>query len=283
MTSTDLRTLAVPFPQQLVRSKPGTGAAYVEHALITQRLLAVIGPFGMTVVREIRGHAPAETLGKGTARERTVGPFDDVVVGVILRCEFVIDGRTVIVEEAGDCEHPAQRDNDGFRAKLAISDALKRCASRVGCGLHLWGKGAYVLDKMLDDVAGGVDLATGERESKAVLNDDARDPDEPAAGPPAAAASPPAPAAAPAAGPAASGTNGGAGLARHQHELRTLIAALDPAKVQTLQRWWGDRGMPVDADGPAWSKLTEEQAQEARATIAKIAPPAAVSADDVPF
>jgi len=44
-------------------------------------------------------------------------------------------------------EHPSG--NNASNLKNASSDALKRCAMRVGVGLHLWSQENYYLDKAL--------------------------------------------------------------------------------------------------------------------------------------
>jgi len=46
---TDLYELSRPFPESLIRQKPGKFAAsYVEHSVVVQRLLEVVGPFTFT-------------------------------------------------------------------------------------------------------------------------------------------------------------------------------------------------------------------------------------------
>ena len=48
--SEQLYELARPFPDRLVKQKPGKFAAsYVEHSVISQRLLEVLGPHTFTV------------------------------------------------------------------------------------------------------------------------------------------------------------------------------------------------------------------------------------------
>ena len=61
--------------------------------------------------------------------------------------QFLIDGMVTVIDEIGECERPGQ--NDGLNAKNAVSDAVKRCAMRVGLGLELWCQETYVLDKAL--------------------------------------------------------------------------------------------------------------------------------------
>ena len=124
-----LRDLAKRIPDSYVKTKPGGFAAdYVSHADIQQILLAKIGPFDQKVTKIIYGP-------------------DEVVHGVLLTCVFNIDGKQVMIEEAGDVERPGK--NNGSNVKNAISDAIKRCAMRVGCGLQLWSQENYVLDKAL--------------------------------------------------------------------------------------------------------------------------------------
>ncbi len=125
----DLSELAKPFPDRLVKQKPGKFAAsYVEHSVIVQRLLEVVGPFTFTVDELIRD-------------------ADGTVSGCLATLTVEVDGRTVRITEVGDVEHPTS--NAGSNAKNAASDALKRCAARVGLGLHLWSGANYYLDKAL--------------------------------------------------------------------------------------------------------------------------------------
>jgi hypothetical protein len=78
-----------------------------------------------------------------------------VIVGGVWRLTVTIDGRTVAVEEAGDVEDPHNWRHDGARLKQAASDAIKRCAMRVGLGLHLWAGERYVLAERLAAGDGG--------------------------------------------------------------------------------------------------------------------------------
>lgn len=138
----DLTKLVHPFPAQMVEKNPTGYGTYVSHPVVQQRLFDVLGcPPDTTVVRILRGTAP----GKGSA-----DPIPDAVVGVVLRMTVEIDGRAVSVEEAGDCELPSNWTTDGARLKDAMSDAYKRCAMRLGVGLHLWAQEHfYISEKML--------------------------------------------------------------------------------------------------------------------------------------
>lgn len=129
----DLQALVRPFPSRFVHSNQGRGS-YVEHSTVTQRLLHAVGPFSFELVEIVRGDVP-----------HTTKPLANVVVGVVARLRLQVDGREVVVEEAGDCEIPSNWPHDGARMKDAMSDAIKRCAMRVGAGLHLWCQDEFYL------------------------------------------------------------------------------------------------------------------------------------------
>jgi hypothetical protein len=127
--SDQLYELSRPFPSSLVKQKPGKfAAAYVEHSVISQRLLEVVGPHTFTVDKPITNP-------------------DGVVVGCLATLEVMVDGDFVTITEVGDVEHPSG--NNASNLKNAASDALKRCAMRLGVGLHLWSGENYYLDKAL--------------------------------------------------------------------------------------------------------------------------------------
>ena len=63
-----------------------------------------------------------------------------------------IDGKSVTITSIGDVEH--DQGSDGMNAKHAESDAFKRCAMKVGLGLHLWAGEEYYLDKKLSEAEG---------------------------------------------------------------------------------------------------------------------------------
>ena len=127
---TQLYELARPFPSSLIKQNPGKfAAAYVEHSVISQRLLEVVGPHTFTVDKPVQNP-------------------DGVVVGCLATLTVEVDGRQVTVTEVGDVEHPGQ--NNAANLKNAASDALKRCAMRLGVGLHLWSQDNYYLDKALE-------------------------------------------------------------------------------------------------------------------------------------
>lgn len=122
--------LSRPFPESLVKQKPGKfSASFVGHADVTQRLLEVLGPFNFAV-------------------ERVITNADGTVSGCVAALTADIDGTQVTVSEVGDVEHPSA--NNGANLKNASSDALKRCAMRLGVGLHLWAQDSFYLDRALE-------------------------------------------------------------------------------------------------------------------------------------
>lgn len=126
---TDLARLARPFPPKYVKQLPGRGQAdYVAHSVVTEALLAIVGPFDFEVVEVVRDG-------------------DGSIVGCLGRLEVTIDGRDTVITEVGDIT--GQEPNGGAALKNAASDALKRCAMRVGLGLHLWAQGDYFLHDQL--------------------------------------------------------------------------------------------------------------------------------------
>ena len=128
--SEQLYELARPFPESLVKQKPGKFAAsYVEHSVIVQRLLEIVGPFNFTV-------------------DQLITEPDGKVSGCFATLKCWIDGNFVTVTEIGDVENLNNQTN-GAAGKVAASDALKRCAARIGLGTHLWSGDNYYLDKAL--------------------------------------------------------------------------------------------------------------------------------------
>jgi|TARA_A100001388_G_C28774696_1_gene506478 hypothetical protein len=123
-----LLRLARKFPQQLVRQiKKGTHTEdYINHAVIAQRILQVCGPYSWDwdVVTE-----------------------DGKVVAVHGKLTVELDGKTVTVSGAGTETY--SKDSTGEKIKKMESDAFKRAASRLGCGLHLWAQDQYFLDIQL--------------------------------------------------------------------------------------------------------------------------------------
>lgn len=139
--TTDLAKLAKPFPQRLIKAPPkGKYGSYVEHNTVNEKLLATVGPFDFEVREIVRG-------------------AEDKVEAVIGRLTCTIDGKRVSVDEVGDCENPSNWKTEGGRLKDAISDCLKRCAMRIGCGLHLWSGEDFQLYDVL--LAGSREVSTG--------------------------------------------------------------------------------------------------------------------------
>lgn len=130
-----LTKLAQPFPSNWIEKAPGGHGDFINHAVINQRLLQIIGPFSFRVIREI---------------------YDgDRITGAVgeLACE--IDNQYVTVQEIGDADNLKDKQDayvdktNGAALKKASSDAFKRCAMRLGVGLELWSKDNYTLfDKL---------------------------------------------------------------------------------------------------------------------------------------
>ena len=67
---------------------------------------------------------------------------------MLFRSTVEVDGKLVTVTSIGDVEH--DQGSDGSNAKHAESDSFKRCAMKLGLGLHLWAGEEYYLDKKLE-------------------------------------------------------------------------------------------------------------------------------------
>lgn len=129
-----LKVLSTPIPNSFVHKMRGSD--YVSHAVVTQRLLALLGPFDQEVLEVFYNN-------------------ENRIEGAVVRFTFNINGRRVQITEAGssDAELETKKGvpvhNMGNLIKLCISDALKRAAMRIGVGLNLWsqfqGKPEYVL------------------------------------------------------------------------------------------------------------------------------------------
>lgn len=130
-----LARVAKPFPPALIKAPPkGKFGSYVSHDVVNQKLLALLGPIDFEVVELVRG-------------------VDGRVEACLARMTVEIDGRRTTIVEVGDCENPANWSTEGGRMKDAASDAFKRCAMRLGCGLHLWSGQDYFLDGQLEKEA----------------------------------------------------------------------------------------------------------------------------------
>ena len=128
-----LSKLATPFPPRFVEEKPGAfKASYVSHGIVTQFLLGILGPYDFSIDTIIRD-------------------ADGTATGILCTLTVDVDGRATSIQEVGECENPGNWKTDGARIKACASDGVKRCAMRLGLGLHLWHKkdGNYVLADIL--------------------------------------------------------------------------------------------------------------------------------------
>ena len=133
-----LYELSRRFPDKFIHKNPSGFGDYIQHSVIRQRLLTVLGAYSTDIV---------ETL------------YDDgIITGVVLKLSCVIDDKEISVVEVGDVENPDNWKTNGARMKDAMSDAIKRCAMALGVGLHLWsqidGQDEYFLDKQLEKQLG---------------------------------------------------------------------------------------------------------------------------------
>ena len=129
-----LSKLATPFSEKFIETKPGKfAAAYVPHGIVSQFLLGIVGPHDFAI----------DTL---------VRDADGTLTGCLCTLTVDVDGRTTSIQEVGECENPNNWKTDGARLKACASDGIKRCAMRLGLGLHLWHKhdGNYVLADILE-------------------------------------------------------------------------------------------------------------------------------------
>jgi hypothetical protein len=132
MPSADQLTyeLARPFPKNYVHDD-GKGNAYVPHHVVTQRLIHIFGvPPKVEILREIYDEDAGKRVLTGVVMRLTVPGFEPI-------------------EEVGEADNPQAKTN-GAKAKSAASDAIKRCAMRLGLGLHLWAQEDYFLFEKLE-------------------------------------------------------------------------------------------------------------------------------------
>jgi len=154
-TRVQLAKLAQRIPGQYVEQVDvgrGRREAYIPHEVVEQFLLYILGPFDFEILQLIRGDVaaiPPNPQGSSERARAGTPPLTGVVVGALCRLTAEVDGRHTVITEAGDVEDPHNWNNDGKRAKAAASDALKRCAMRLGFGLELRAGEQYVLDKWL--------------------------------------------------------------------------------------------------------------------------------------
>jgi len=121
--------LAKKFPEKLISQidKKTHKEDYINHSVITQRLLQVVGPFDWDVEVIYSESKPVAVKGTMTV---------------------TVDGKTVTVAGIGTDQNNRGKD-DGDIIKEMESDALKRAAKNVGVGLHLWAQNQYFLSSQL--------------------------------------------------------------------------------------------------------------------------------------
>lgn len=125
-----LTRLAKPFPEAFILDNPNGYGQYVKHSVVVEKLLAVVGPYSFRI-------------------DELITNADGTVEGCLATLTVTIDDQTVSITEIGDCETPSNWKTNGARAKDAASDAIKRCAMRIGVGLHLWSQQQFTLADQL--------------------------------------------------------------------------------------------------------------------------------------
>jgi hypothetical protein len=167
-TAHDLVELARRFPDGFVERKDGND--YVAHHVVNQRLLSIVGPFDFELVEVVRGEVaavPPDPNARSRRAKAGTPALSNVVVGAVWRLTCRIDGQPVRIEEVGDVGDVHNWPHDGARLKDAASDALKRCAMRLGLGLHLWAQEHYYLDHQLRAAPGQPGRAAAAEEAAA--------------------------------------------------------------------------------------------------------------------
>ena len=163
--------LAQPIPARFIRKPaPGKYGEYVPHYVVVQAIIAAVGPYGWELVQIVRGDSSGYVKRKGDKEAKLV-EARGVVVGVVYRMTVTVDGRELVIEEAGENDTAYMEANDGARLKKATSDALKRCAMRLGVALHLWCKTTdeFFLPRLLWDRAQGADVGHGHDTGEEVV------------------------------------------------------------------------------------------------------------------
>jgi recombination DNA repair RAD52 pathway protein len=136
--------LEYPFRRDQVKKRPGQGGAkldYIETASVIQRLNDALGFAGWSfdVVQETEAN-------------------DEVIVKA--RLTVHIDGRDVLKVQYGSHPYTRKKNTDeivskGDTLKAAASDALKKCSSLLGVGLHLHGESyrSFRITQIREEVA----------------------------------------------------------------------------------------------------------------------------------
>lgn len=138
-----LRKLAEPIAERFIgHNDKGMDAA--DHTVITQLLHLYVPGWSFEIAEVLRSEVPEKVTQKHTY------PGGVFVTGCIGRLTATVDGERVVIEEAGGVELAGMKDGDGERLKHATSDALKRCAMRLGLGLAIWAQENYFLHTSLD-------------------------------------------------------------------------------------------------------------------------------------
>lgn len=131
-TNPQMYEMVLPInPKYIKPPAPGKHGRYIPHWVISQAIMLAVGHYDFEIRDIMYGFVPAH-------QEHPELP--NAVVGVMARMTVEVDGRRVSVDEVGSCDAAGFEHNDAERLKKATSDALKRCAMRLGVGLQMWCK-----------------------------------------------------------------------------------------------------------------------------------------------
>ena len=137
------KILSKPFPDQLIKERPapqGRGyLSYVEGSQYIKRLNQALGYNGWNFEIKLYQVLEFDIVVLGRLTDLSNGAFKEQFGGKRYKTIRKKDGKIVEMGEIGDC------------FKAAATDALKKCSSLMGLGLHL-----YMSD--LDDIYGNDDL-----------------------------------------------------------------------------------------------------------------------------
>ena len=144
-----LHELSKVFPEKFIHKNPTGFGAYIQHSVIRQRLLSVLGEYSQEVKHIIREKI---TDKQGVERE--------VITGVVLALTVEIDGNLVTIEEVGDVDGMRKIDQ-----QLSIELALKAAAAgNVDLLLEM------INDPMMDEALESGGLKKGKGKACMYLN-----------------------------------------------------------------------------------------------------------------
>ena len=101
-------------PQKYIHKNPTGFGEYIQHSVIRQRLLSVLGPFEQKIVQILK-----EEMTDKQGKTKTV------TTGVVLEMTFNIAGRNVSVQEIGDVEQPFNWKTEWLVKDVSINQLIR--------------------------------------------------------------------------------------------------------------------------------------------------------------